>query len=215
MDGLFWTLLIAAITVGSLHSLAPDHWMPLGALARARGWSVGRTTKTTLLCGFGHVTVSAILGVLALLVGAGVIEVFGKRMESLAGLFLVAFGVVYAVWGFRRSVGVRLHGHAHSHYDHVHDTRGTTEWTLMALYSVDPCVALIPILIAAGPLGWPAIVAIILAYEVACLATMVGLVLPARAGAKLITMTWLERWEHAAAGVFIALVGIVVGVLGI
>lgn len=215
MDSLFWTLLLAAVAVGSLHSLAPDHWMPLGALARARGWSAARTAKTTLLCGFGHVSVSAVLGVLALLIGVGVIEAFGRRMESFAGLVLVGFGVVYAIWGFRRSVGVRLHGHAHSHYDHVHDTKHTTEWTLLALYSVDPCVALIPILIAAGSLGWPSIIAIIVAYEVACLTTMVGLVLPARAGAKMIRAGWLERWEHAAAGVFIALVGIVVGVLGI
>ena len=86
---------------------------------------------------------------------------------------------------------------------------------LLALYSVDPCVALIPILIAAGSLGWPSIIAIILAYEIACLTTMVGLVLPARAGARMIQAKWLERWEHAAAGVFIAVVGVVVGILGI
>jgi nickel/cobalt transporter (NicO) family protein len=215
MDGLFWTLFFAAVTIGSLHSLAPDHWMPLGALARARGWSAGRTAKTTLLCGFGHVTISAVLGVLALVIGAGVIEAFGSRLESFAGLFLIAFGVVYAVWGIRRSVGIRVHGHAHSHYDHIHEGMGTTEWSLLAFYSVDPCVALIPILIAAAPLGWPSILAIIVAYEVACLGTMVALVLPARAGVKLVNMKWLERWEHAAAGTFIAIVGIVVGILGI
>lgn len=215
MDGLFWTLLVAAVTVGSLHSLAPDHWMPLGALARARGWSAARTARTTLLCGFGHVTISAVLGVLALIIGAGVIEAFGNRMVSFAGLFLVTFGVIYAVWGIRRSVAIRVHGHTHPHYDHVHDNMGTTEWGLLAFYSVDPCIALIPILIAAAPLGWMSILAIIIAYEIACLGTMVALVLPARAGVNRIRLKWLERWEHTAAGAFIALVGIVVGVIGI
>ena len=61
-EGLFAALAAAAVTVGSLHTLAPDHWIPFAALARARGWSSGRTLRVTLLCGFGHVTVSALLG---------------------------------------------------------------------------------------------------------------------------------------------------------
>ena len=65
MSGLFPTLVAAAMTVGSLHSLAPDHWVPFAALARAQGWPVGRTARVTLLCGFGHVTVSVLLGLFA------------------------------------------------------------------------------------------------------------------------------------------------------
>ena len=61
-DGLFGALALTAATVGSLHSVAPDHWVPFAAVARARGWSAARTTRVTLLCGFGHVTVSAAHG---------------------------------------------------------------------------------------------------------------------------------------------------------
>jgi len=35
-------LAIAAATVGALHALAPDHWVPIAAVSRGRGWSVGR-----------------------------------------------------------------------------------------------------------------------------------------------------------------------------
>jgi nickel/cobalt exporter len=59
---LFTVLALAAVTVGSLHSLAPDHWVPFAALARAERWSTGRTAWVTLLCGLGHVTVSVLLG---------------------------------------------------------------------------------------------------------------------------------------------------------
>jgi nickel/cobalt exporter len=68
-EGLFATLAVAAVTVGSLHTLAPDHWVPFAALARARGWSAGRTARITFACGFGHVTVSALLGLLGLAFG--------------------------------------------------------------------------------------------------------------------------------------------------
>ena len=67
----FWALALAAASVGALHSLAPDHWVPFAALARARRWSAGKTARITLACGLGHVTVSAALGTLAVVLGIG------------------------------------------------------------------------------------------------------------------------------------------------
>src|SRR3954449_6268073 len=48
-EGLFAALALAALTVGPLHTLAPDHWVPFAAVARARGWSAARTARVTLL----------------------------------------------------------------------------------------------------------------------------------------------------------------------
>jgi uncharacterized membrane protein len=215
MNHLFFTLLTGAVTVGAIHSLAPDHWAPFAALARSRGWSAARTARATILCGFGHVTVSALLGLLALGFGIEMIQLFGKKMEAAAGVLLIVFGLVYAVWGLRRAAGRKLHGHSHSHYDHIHEAKRTTEWTLFALFSADPCIAVIPIMFAAAPLGAVRVTSIVVAYEIATLATMVLLVLPARAGANLFRAKWLDVYGDACAGGFIATVGVVVGVLGI
>ena len=68
MNTFAWTLPLAAATVGALHTLAPDHWMPFAALARARGWTPVRAVRTTVICGLGHVTVSAILGIAVVVV---------------------------------------------------------------------------------------------------------------------------------------------------
>lgn len=212
--GLFAALAFGAATVGSLHTLAPDHWVPFAVLARARGWSAGRTARVTLLCGFGHVTVSALLGLLGLLFGIQMIGRFGARMEAVAGLLLVGFGIAYGIWGTRRSLGRHLHGHSHAHYDHVHDAGKTTAWTLFLLFSADPCVAVIPLLFAAAPLGAARTTAVVLVYEVATLATMVALVLPAAAGVRLLRSAWLDRWGDAAAGAVIAGVGLAVTALG-
>jgi vacuolar-type H+-ATPase subunit I/STV1 len=211
---LFGTLAFAAVTVGSLHTLAPDHWVPFAALARSRGWTAGRTLRITLLCGFGHVTVSALLGLAGLLFGLRMMEAFGRRMEGIAGLLLIGFGLAYGVWGLRRAVGRKLHGHAHAHYDHVHETSRTTAWALFLLFSADPCVAVIPLLFAAAPLGAGPTLAIVLLYEVATLGTMGALVLPASSGARRFQAAWLDRYGDAAAGAVIASVGIAVSALG-
>jgi hypothetical protein len=102
----------------------------------------------------------------------------------------------------------------HHHYDHVHAPEKTTVWSLFLLFSADPCVAVMPILFAAAPLGAVRTTAIVLLYEAATLLTMVVLVLPARAGIQKLRLPFLDRYGDAAAGGAIAVVGLVVTLLG-
>ena len=211
-------LVIAAVTVGSLHTMAPDHWMPFAALARSRRWSAVRAARTTMLCGFGHVTVSAALGVASLFAGLAIIRALGSHLESQANLLLMAFGTVYMVWGMWRSFRrdphavIHPHAHAHGHSDHDH---GLTEWSLFVLFSADPCVAVVPMIIAAAAAGWTAVLTVIVAYEIATITTMVVLVTFAHAGARAFRSTWIDRYGDIAAGALIVSVGAAMAVLGI
>src|SRR5258708_34684028 len=94
-DGLLGALAVAAATVGSLHSLAPDHWVPFAAVARAPGWSAARTARVTLLCGVGHGTTSGAPGLLGLVLGFRVLEAFGRPLGSVGGALLPGFGLLY------------------------------------------------------------------------------------------------------------------------
>ena len=212
--GALAAIAVTAATVGSLHTLAPDHWVPFAALARAQRWSAGRTARVTVLCGFGHVTTSVILGVVAILFGLGLVTAFGHRVESWGGLLLIAFGLAYAVWGLRRTAGARLHGHVHAHYDHVHDAARLTPWTLFLLFSADPCVAVIPLVVAAAPFGAAAVAAVAAVYEAATIATMTVLTLAAWRGVTALRFPWLDHYGDAAAGGLIAALGIVLLRLG-
>jgi len=211
---------MAAAMIGSLHTTAPDHWMPFAALGRARGWSGWRTVRTTILCGFGHVTVSAALGIAALFAGLGVIHLIGARIEKQANVLLMAFGTIYMIWGlwrsFRRDPHAVIHprDHHHAHGAHAHD-HGLTEWTLFLLFSADPCVAVIPMIMAAAGRGWTAVTSVIVTYEVATIATMVILVAMAHAGVRSLRAPWLDRYGDAAAGALIVTVGASMAVLGI
>ncbi len=209
------TLAIAAATVGILHTLAPDHWLPIAAVSRARGWSQRRTIRVAFLCGFGHVTVSAALGLIALFTGTRIVQALGAQSASIAGLLLIGFGVAYALWGARHLIIDKLHGHSHDHFDHVHEPSSKTTWALFAIYCADPCIAVVPIIFAAAPLSTAATIGIVVVYEAATIATMVGLTVAARAGSSLFRGKWIDRYGDSAAGALIAVTGIVVAVLGI
>ena len=221
-------LAVVAASVGALHTLAPDHWVPFAALARAERWSARRTAAVTAACGLGHVTVSVALGLVSLVLGLELMRAVGEHLERIAGLLLIGFGLLYGLWGLHRAMRdrmhARLHGvlppHQHSHgghhHHHAHEGDGRrTAWTLFVLFSADPCVAVVPLMFASAPLGWVSTLFVVLAYEVATIVTMVGLALPARAAASTVRGAWADRYGDALAGGIITAVGVFVAVVGI
>ena len=217
-------LMITAATVGSLHSLAPDHWVPFAALARARGWTPARTSRLAFFCALGHVTVSALFGVLAVLLGREAVEAFGTTMADGAPLLLIAFGFGYLLWALwrisRRKImhevdhlDGRPHDHGHGH--HHHHGRELTAWGLFVLFCLDPCIALIPMIIAASAKSWTAVGSVILVYEIATIAAIVILVRLAHAGARRLRFGWVDRYGDAVAGGLMISVGAFVTFVGI
>lgn len=226
MTPLTLALVVAAASLGSVHTLAPDHWMPFAALARAERWSAGRTALITALCGFGHVSVSVLLGLLSVFFGLELLQTFGHRLEGVAGFVLIGFGVAYGLWGLHRGVQSLWHdhddGHRHWHggqrhtHSHAHADGGRmTPWMLFLVFSADPCVAVIPLMFAAAPLGWASTLAVVVAYEMATIGTMVVLVLPARAAVSAVRGAWADRYGDALAGGVVAAVGVAVLSLGL
>ena len=90
-----------------------------------------------------------------------------------------------------------------------------TPWLLFLVFCADPCVAVIPLMFAAAPLGWMALAAVVAAYEAATIGTMVVLVLPARMVASAVRSAWIDQYGDALAGGVIAGVGIAVFGLGL
>ena len=162
--------------------------------------------------------------------GLELLQTLGRGLESVAGVLLIAFGVVYGAWGLHRAVQARWHVHGHDdghghmhwhggqHHAHTHADAGEarmTPWMLFLVFCADPCVAVIPLMFAAAPLGWGSTLAVVTAYELATIGTMVALVLPARAVATTVRGRWADRYGDALAGGVIAAVGIAVVSLGL
>lgn len=109
-------LLIAAAVVGFLHSIMPDHWVPLAVFARTQRWSLIRTARTSLLASIGHVLTSIILGGIIALVGLQFRSTFETQQGHIVGVVLVLTGIGFAIWA--------LTGHGHHHHDAGHEYEG-------------------------------------------------------------------------------------------
>jgi hypothetical protein len=109
-------LLVAAVAgVGVLHTIVPDHWVPITLLARQRGWSKTETARVAFRAGAGHVLSTLAIALVVWLAGVAVATRFGYWVDTLASLALVGFGGWIAVAGWRDLHGHGGHAHSHSH----------------------------------------------------------------------------------------------------
>jgi nickel/cobalt exporter len=204
-----------ALSIGGIHTLlGPDHYVPFAAMSHAGGWSAGKTLRVTVACGLGHVAGSVALGLVGLAIGVAVLKLeFVEAIRGdVAGWMLVVFGAAYLGWGF---VGAASHhGHAHSRRDAeaAAATSGVwTPWLLFIVFAFGPCEPLIPLLIyPASQADGFAVAAVVVAFAVATVGTMVAVVLAMRYGAAVARVPRLKQLSHALAGLAILACGLLV-----
>src|SRR5665213_1615542 len=114
-------LLIAGVAaVGVLHTLVPDHWVPITLIARQHGWSTLETARAAFVAGIGHTISTLVLGLVVWFAGAEMGALYGRIVDTVASLALVAFGLWIAVSAWREMNGSHSHGHHHHAHDHHH-----------------------------------------------------------------------------------------------
>ncbi len=201
-------LILSAMGVGLVHSLAPDHWLPFASLAQAQGWSRRKLLIISFLAGLGHVGSSFALGVIGIVLGMGLAHLEGVESfrGNIAGFLLIGFGVAYALWGLK---------HIRDHRLHFHKGEVVTLWTLMAIFVFGPCEPLIPLMFLAVQHGWPGIWLTTIAFSITTVFMVMVQSMLAFMGLSLLPQRALERWSHVMAGGVIALTGLAVMLLGI
>jgi len=113
-------LIIAAVAVGVLHTMVPDHWAPIALLARQRGWSRSRTARTAALAGTGHTISTLVIAILVWVVGAVFAARFAHLVSVASSLALIIFGAWIALGAFREMKRGAEAGHGYSHFSHAH-----------------------------------------------------------------------------------------------
>lgn len=205
----FWTLFLTAIFLGVFHTLiAPDHYLPFVALSKDRNWSLPHTLGVTFLCGFGHVFSSILVGVVGILLGAGVASIEGldEYRSDVVKWIMLAFGLSYLAYGLYRSY---KGGHGHScacGSAHNKLLGGASFWVLFFIFTFGPCEILIPLLIyPASEFNWIAVIAVALAFSLSSVATMLLSVASILFGLRLAGV-WTDsmgRWSQAVTGAVI------------
>lgn len=230
-------LSLTTISIGFIHTiLGPDHYVPFIVISKAREWSLRKTMWVTAICGLGHVASSVVLGLIGIALGIAVhkLEALESFRGNIAGWALIAFGLVYLVWGVRRAIRNRPHEHFHFHSNgsehahshahhkdhlHVHEKQSMKEltpWVLFTVFVFGPCEPLIPIVMYPASQGNMAYVAIVaLLFSVATIGTMTAVVWLLSLGLNFLPARRLERYSHALAGATIALCGVSIQVMGL
>lgn len=115
-------LIVAAAGVAVVHSVMPDHWVPLAIVARSNRWSLGRTARVSLLAALGHTVASVGLGIALAAVGLAFRNTIIAQEGHVVGGTLVITGIGFLVYAILRNArGSAGHGHAHGHsHGHVH-----------------------------------------------------------------------------------------------
>jgi nickel/cobalt exporter len=218
-------LLIAAGTVGFLHSILPDHWVPLAVIGRTQHWSIARVARVSFLASVGHVLTSIIIAGIIALVGLQFRHAFETEQGHIVGVVLVLTGIGFLVWGFTG------HGHHHharddDHDSHAHqpghDTNDHPEPNDASLArrfaaiavpfgaAASPDLTILPVALAASAVGGAAVIGCLAAFTVVTLATFVILTVAATLAGYQVEGEWLE--EHGNLLTAVVLIGIGIAV---
>ncbi len=227
-----------AASIAFIHTLlGPDHYLPFIAVAKARGWSLPRTLGITAICGIGHSMGSIILGLVGVYAGKALadLEMIEAMRGDAAAWVLVAFGLVYFVWGIKRSQNHKSHSHLHSHGDgtfhshihnhaashvHIHEAKEGVNlfmpWGLFIIFVRGPCEPLIPLMMIPAAQGqWVGMVMTVGVFTLITIGTMTAVVVAAMLGLRSFSFTGFEKYSHAFVGGTLSLCGIGMITLGL
>ena len=228
-------LLGTAISIALVHTLiGVDHYVPFIALSKSNNWAVKKTIFIVLLCGIGHVLGSVILGFAGIALSSAVTSLINieDMRGTLATYILIAFGLVYTIYGIRRAVKNKTHTHigldgkpfTHSHpvsfphneNDYQQKKTNNVLWGLFIFFVLGPCEPLIPLLMyPAATMNIFTLALVTVSFSAVTIGVMLLMTLLGIKGLQFIKLDRLERYAHALAGSAILLCGVFVLVLPI
>jgi len=227
-----YVLLATAGGTALLHTLIPDHWLPFVLIGRARDWNARTTFLISGLSALVHVLLSVALGLMTLGIGLSAAEVIGETIHHAGALLLIIFGLAYAIWAWRKGGhfhpgGRLLHGHeesepcdgseGHSDPEHlhyhaddglIHGRRGWSAIWLALIVGANPCILILPVMLATAGRGRMVFWLVVLAYSLPTILLTVGLSVFGVVGGRKIPVPLAAKYMEAASGLLIALLGL-------
>lgn len=217
-------LLLAAGTVGLLHSILPDHWVPLAVVARTRRWSLFQTAKISLLASAGHIVTSIVLAGIIAVIGLQFRTVFEAQQSHIVGVILVATGLGFLAWSLTG------HGHHEHHpeheraaipgaggllfgeHGHNHPVSRSLAGRATAIVipfgaAASPDLTVLPVALAASGVGVAAVGGVLLTFSATTLITFVGLTVAATMAGYQVKGEWLEEHGMQITGGVLVVIG--------
>lgn len=198
-----YSIIIGSLLISILHAVIPNHWLPVLAIGKKEGWSLGETSRITFVAGMAHVFSTIIIGLLLGLIGSELTEHIKDFTRIIAPSLLILLGLYF----------VRQHySHHHFHLQKEQLQKKTKKSIILSLVIamfLSPCMEIEAYFLLAGAKGWYMLAAIAAMYASI---TIAGMLIWVRIVYKgLLKLNW-HKWEHNA-GIITGLVLIVTGII--
>jgi hypothetical protein len=202
LTGQIALLIAAAIAVGTLHTMVPDHWLPIALLARRHGWTKTQTARTAAFAGLGHTISTLAIATLVWAAGAVLAKRFGDAVTVASSVALIAFGAWIAIGSWREIA----RGDAHEHHHPGTEQRQRT--ALLLILGSSPMVEGIPAFFAASRFGIGLLIVMAIAFAASTIVTYVALSVASSSGIQRLKLGRFEVYGEVISGSFIALLGL-------
>ena len=208
-------LLGSVVAVGVLHTMVPDHWVPITLIARQKKWTKAQTARAALQAGTGHVITTLLIALVVWIAGVAVATQFGNIVDTLSSLALIGFGlwIAASAWSEMHHEHGHYHGevyHPHEHHDddhaHSHESKRTA---LLLILGSSPMIEGIPAFFAAAKYGASLIIPMAILFAASTIATYVILCVYSQTGLKHVEFPAFEKYGEVLSGAFIAVLGAV------
>lgn len=205
----------AVVAVGILHTLVPDHWVPIAMIARDSRWSRMQTARAAFVAGLGHTLSTLAIGLLVWVAVLALAVRFGHLVSLLSSAALIGFGAWIALASLREVRDERHHEHHHTgdREDHAHhhqpQDRPRSRTALLLILGSSPMVEGIPAFFAAAKFGAGLLAIMAACFAASTIATYVLLCVYSADALQRLTFGPLERYGEVLSGTVIAVVGII------
>lgn len=198
-----YSIIIGSLLISILHAVIPNHWLPVLAIGKKEGWSLGETSRITFVAGMAHVFSTIIIGLLLGLIGSELTEHIKDFTRIIAPSLLILLGLYFVRQHY-------THHHFHLQKEPIQKkTKKSIILSLVIAMFLSPCMEIEAYFLLAGAKGWYMLAAIAAMYASI---TIAGMLIWVRIVYKgLLKLNW-HKWEHNA-GIITGLVLIVTGII--
>lgn len=193
-------LLLASIGVVSvLHTMAPDHWVPLTLIARQQGWTRDETAVMAAGAGTGHVVTTLAIGLLAWAAGFLALSRIANHIGLFSSAALLLVGGWIAIAGFRRL--------RQPSEDYRLPSSGYTKVTLLLLLGSSPMLEGIPFFLAGAKFGAGMLLMMSFVFAACSVVTYVALCMISTNGILRLRLGAMDQYLESASGCLIFSLG--------
>lgn len=195
------SLIGATFFIALTHAIMPNHWMPFALIGKGQKWSLTKTIFVTAIAGLGHSITTTLLGFIIAILGFHITKYAETFAEPLAGSILIVLGITFVIIG-------RLRHGKHNH-NHAKFSDKTIAISLFIMLSLSPCVAALPIFLAASTFSWSKLLLLSAILSVTTISGMLVLTILAYSGVKKINLCSIEEYEKEIIGGILTIIGII------